>query len=506
LATINRAITWLQHFTQLNWPGLAGAPDKTHMQQFDQKKDAPLRSGHSPARSPIYYGWIVVATCFLVIALIAPLVTSFSIFQVPVLDEFKWSRGTFVIALSIHFSFAGIAAPFAGGLINRFGPRRVMPVGALLTALALILMSRSTSLWHFYVAFGLMAAAGSSLLQHVPLLTLVANWFARHRGTAIGIVSAGSGAGQLALSPLIQLLIKHIGWRNTYLVFGLTILAIPTTLILLFLHTRPEDRGLSIENEAGRRRGRDEAGATTETVGGEPEQGNQGRPRREVVILDKEWAEVEWTLGKASRTFRFWTLTIVMALFAAGLLLISQQLVAYLGEKGYGTILIASVVGLQGGLNMLGELVGGFLCDRIGREKTLTLSLVTFVACIVLLNLAGAVISPTLVYVFVIFYGIGFGMAVPALMISASDLFQGKHFASILGVIVFGGYFGASLGSWLSGRLFDLTHAYRVNFLISGLVMLISAALIWKARPGSVRQVRSLPNIAHNKEKSVEAT
>jgi len=475
------------------------------MQQIDQKNDAPLRSGYTRAGNPIYYGWIVVATCFLVIALVAPLVASFSIFQVPVLDEFKWSRGSFAIALSIHLVFAGIAAPFAGGLIDRFGPRRVMPIGTLLTALALILMSQSTSIWHFYVAFGLMAAAGSSLLQHVPLTALLANWFVRHRGTAIGIVSAGSGAGQLALLSLMQLLIKHIGWRHTYLVFGLTILVVPTTLILLFLHTRPEDRGLSIEEELGNQGARDEAAAITQAGGGESEQSNQGGRGSEVVILDKEWVEVDWTLGKASRTFRFWTLAIVLALFSAGLLLISVQLVAYLGDKRYGPILITSVIGLQGGLNMLGEFVGGFMCDRIGREKTLTLSLVTFVACIALLNLAGVVNSPALVYLFTLFYGLGFGMAVPALMISASDLFQGKHFGSILGVIVLGGYFGGALGAWLSGRLFDLTHAYQVNFLFAGLAMLISAALIWKARPGSVRQVRSLSDIAQTKGKSAEA-
>jgi len=469
--------------------------NNTNMRQFDQKKDAPLRSGHALARSPIYYGWIVVGACFAVIAMVAPLVASFSIFQPPVLDEFKWSRGSFAIALSIHLVFAGIATPFAGGMIDRFGPRRVMPVGALLTALGLILMSRSAALWHFYVAFGLIAAGGSSLLQHVPLTTLVANWFVRHRGAAIGIVSAGSGAGQLALLPLMQYLIQHIGWRGAYLVFGLAILVIPTILIWLFLHARPEDRGLSIEDESGRRSLSDETGAMTEAGGEESGQGNRGRRRSEVVILDKEWAEVEWTLGKASRTFRFWTLTIVMALFAAGLLLISVQLVAYLEDKGYSPALGASVVGLQGMLNMAGEFTGGFLCDRIGREKTLTLSLVVFVACIVLLNLAGVVISPALVYVFTLFYGMGFGMAVPALMISASDLFQGKHFGSILGVIVLGGYFGGALGAWLSGRLFDLTHAYQVNFLVAGLAMLISAALIWKARPGSVRQSRRLKTL-----------
>jgi MFS family permease len=462
------------------------------MQQINRKKEDPIRSGQSPASGSIYYGWIVLAISFLIIAPMATLIASFSIFQVAVLDEFKWSHGSFAIALSIFLLFTGLAMPVAGGLIDRFGPRRVMPIGAIITALGLMLMSQSTSLWHFYVTYGVLGAVGSSLLQHTPLTALVANWFVRYRGTAIGILSAGSGAGQLALLPLIQLLIKDIGWRHTYLLFGLAILVIPTTLILLFLHTRPEDRGLSIDDESGRGRGRSEVAAKTEARGEEHAQGKRGGRRIEVDILDKEWTNTDWTVAKASRTSRFWTMAFVMIFFASGALLISTQLVAYLGERAYSSILIASVVGLQGMLNMVGEFVGGGLCDRIGREKAATLSLLMFVVSVVLLNLAGGVISPALVYVFTVFYGMGYGMAVPPLVTSVSDLFQGKHFGSILGTIALGGYFGAAGGAWLSGRLFDLTGAYQTNFLVSGAAMLIAAALIWKVRPGSVRQVRSL--------------
>jgi sugar phosphate permease len=261
------------------------------MQQINRKKEDPIRSGQSPASGSIYYGWIVLATSFLIIAPMATLIASFSIFQVAVLDEFKWSHGSFAIALSIFLLFTGLAMPVAGGLIDRFGPRRVMPIGAIITALGLMLMSQSTSLWHFYVTYGVLGAVGSSLLQHTPLTALVANWFVRYRGTAIGILSAGSGAGQLALLPLIQLLIKDIGWRHTYLLFGLAILVIPTTLILLFLHTRPEDRGLSIDDESGRGRGRSEVAAKTEARGEEHAQGKRGGRRIEVDILDKEWTK-----------------------------------------------------------------------------------------------------------------------------------------------------------------------------------------------------------------------
>jgi MFS family permease len=182
----------------------------------------------------------------------------------------------------------------------------------------------------------------------------------------------------------------------------------------------------------------------------------------------------------------------VMAMVAMGLFLISVHLVAYLLDKGYSPILAASVMGLQGLINVIGTLVGGMLGDRIGREKTVTLGIVMFIACIVLLNIGGLIVSNPLIYGFAIFFGIGYGMAFPALMASAADLFQGKHFGSILGVIMLSGYFGGAIGAWLGGFFFDLTHAYRVNFLVAGALMLTSAALIWKAGPGRVRSVKTM--------------
>ncbi len=457
------------------------------MQEVKQSKEQvgePL----GLASSPIYYGWVVVAACFVVIALVSPIISSFSVFYVAVLNDFKWSRGSTAIALSLHLVIGGLASPFAGNLIDKYGPRRVMPFGAVLTAGALMWLSQSTALWHFYVAFGVVAAIGSVMLHIVPLTTIVSNWFVRNRGTAIGVVAAGSGAGQLSL-PLLQYLISRIGWRNAYFVLGLAILIIPTTLILMFVHSRPSDKGLSADDEMKPRRKRQSVDVIVEADGEVIERKRGFMHRGEVVIMDKEWAETEWTARKAIKTFRFWALTLVMAMFAAGFFLISVHLVAYLIDKRYSPVMAASVVGLQGLINIIGKFIGGALCDRIGREKTLTLSILIFILCIVLLNLGGVIYSPAIIYAFTVFYGLGYGMALPALIASAADLFQGKHFGAILGFMILGGFSGGAIGTWLGGHFYDLTNAYQINFLIAALTMFVSAALIWKARPSRVRLV-----------------
>jgi MFS family permease len=433
-----------------------------------------------------YYGWVILTVCVVVIASISPVIPSFSLFYVAVLEDFEWNRGSTAIAMSIHLVVSGAASPFAGGLVDRFNPRLVMPIGALIAGGALIWLSRGTALWHFYAAFGVMAAIGSAMLHIVPLTKIVSNWFVFNRGTAIGIVTAGSGAGQLVLLPLVEYLIHRIGWRNTYLVLGGIIMVIPTTLIVLFLYGQPAERGLSVEDETGLRQKR-----PPELAAKSSDQRSDKADETDLAIFDKNWVETDWTIGKSVRTFRFWAIALVMAMFGAGFFMTSVHLVAYLIDKGYSSTLAASVVGLQGFISIVGTVLGGSLSDRIGREKTLTISITVFIACLALLNLCGFVFSSILVYAFAALYGVGYGMAQPALMASAADLFQGDHFGSILGIIILGAFFGGAIGTWLGGYFFDLTRGYQLNFVVAAGAMFISAGLIWIARPGRVRMCRA---------------
>jgi MFS family permease len=433
-----------------------------------------------------YYGWIIVATCFFILTLTSLVATSFPIFYVPVLEGFNWSRGSTAIALSIHLILSGVAAPFAGGLIDRYGPRLIMPIGAIMTGVALILLSRSMALWQVYATFGVLGAIGCSAVHITPLTAVASNWFTRNKGMAISLVVAGPGAGQLFILPLLQDLIQRTGWRNTYLLFGIAVLVAPTILVRLFLYRKPSDKGLALEEEARPQR----AASNTEEGSAETKAGGT---TREFVVVDKQWAETDWTIRKAVRTQRFWTLMLVLALVASGFFLIGIHLIAYLEDKGYSPQIAAYVMGFQGLINIFGTLSGGMLGDRIGREKTLSLGVVFYIGCIVFLNLSGSSVSLILLVGFVLFYGVGYGMAFPALMASVADLFQGKHFGSILGVLLLGGYFGAAFGSWLGGFLFDWTHAYHLNFFAAGTVMLLAAALIWKAGPRQVRRVMKVP-------------
>jgi len=442
--------------------------------------------------SRFYYGWVIVFVCLVVMTLAAPLLASFSIFYVALLKGLNWSRGSAALGLAIFLVVNGLAGPLAGALIDRFNPRWVMASGTLITAGALVWLSRMTTQWEFYVAYGVLASAGSSLIHIVPFAAIVSNWFMRYRGLALGAVTAGMGLGQVSI-PLIQFMIDHIGWRRTYLVIGAAFFVIPTALILLFLHSRPENRGLSLADE--RLPWRKPQRTKVLTQGDGQAIGVHSSKEREsgYVVVNQQWAETDWTVARAIRTVPFWMLALLITLFGAGYMLINTQIVAYLTDKRYSSILAASAVGLQGFIYIFGRFLGGALSDRIGREKALTLSAAIFILFLTLLYVSGMVVSPLLVYMSVILYGIGGGMPLPVLMAAVGDIFQGKHLGKIIGIIMLGGFLGGALGAWLGGFIFDRTHSYSSHFVLSALVTLISAALIWKARPSGVRVVRTAP-------------
>ncbi|MDW8238296.1 MAG: MFS transporter [Acidobacteriota bacterium] len=439
----------------------------------------------------IYYGWVVVLVCVIILAPISIVLDGFSLLYVSVLEEFKWNRADTATAMTIHMVLSGLASPFAGGLMDRYGPRIIMPLGAALTAIGFVWMSQCSAIWHFYVAFGVLAAVGSSMLYFTPLTSLVSKWFERHRGTAIGLVGVGQSIGQVLL-PVLQFTIDRVGWRWAYFALGLIILLMPTTLALLLLHSRPEDIGLSVKDERlpwpWREKSASDVVQKKSAIGGIWSQTR----RREVVVLDQTWASTEWTVATAVKTSRFWLMMSVLASYAMGLFLTSVQLVAYLVDHGYGTVMAASVMSVQGLINMLGRVWGGILSDRIGREVTLTLAVTAYLVSLVLLSLCSLFVNPVLVYSYAVAFGLAGGMCLPSLMASVADLFEGKHFGSILGIIMLGGWTVGGVGGWLSGLFFDITQGYKLSFVMAALAMVTSVWLIWRTAPRQIRVVKTV--------------
>jgi MFS family permease len=439
----------------------------------------------SGVKRTFYYGWIVVAVSFITMSLVSPIGTLFQLFYQALKDQFHWSHGSLSGIYGAHQFLNGAISPLVGWLLDRYGPRRIMPVGALILGLAMVASSRITTLWELYLTFGVVAAFGVALLQSVPNTTIVSNWFIRNRGAAIGIVISGGGFGQLWLTPTTQWLILHLGWRAAYLALAPLIFIVPATLILLFQYHKPADKGLLPYGET---------------------ESEKQKAKREVVVIDKEWAATEWTPGRAVRSYRFWAMAVMTFAFSSGFFLISSQLFVLTQEHPafqVQSIMVAFILGAEGLHKGIAKMCGGLLSDRLGREKTLTISVGLIIAGIFTLGVMQGHPSAWLLYLSILLYGFGYGFSLPSMMAAYADLFQGPRFGSILGTLTLGGLVGAALGTGVGGHLRDMTGSYQTNFLLAVIAFAIAVTMIWSARPSRIRVIRTIAGARRESERQV---
>jgi MFS family permease len=394
--------------------------------------------------------WLVVGAVWITLAVSSGLYFSFPIFFVALLEEFGWSRGATAAAFSISSVVQGLLSPVVGMLVDRLGPRRVMLVGAGLLGVACMLSSQIGSLWSLYALVGVMAAAGVCAVSWVPTGALIARWFTERRSSMMGLAFSGMGAGVLAVGPLAQWLIARDGWRVAYLVLGLGTLALLVPLIWLGVREAP---------------------VTPAPVRGD---GTGSAPRP--VRATRE-------VGNALRTGAFWALFFAYLCTPLAVFSIVTHSVAFAVDHGFPRLFVASIFGLTGLLSVVGRIVFGIAADRIGRALSATISY----GCTALgtLCLLGLEVWPHAapLYAYALFFGLGFGARGPIITAMASQLFPGRRFGVIYGILSVGNGIGGGVAPWFGGFVHDVTGSYRVAFLIAVGFCAVGSACFWLARP-----------------------
>jgi len=173
---------------------------------------------------------------------------SFSVFFPIILGEFKWSRASTAGIFSLHLVSYGLISPVSGRLADRFGPRRVIPVGAVIMGLGMMACSLTSELWHFYLLYGVIVPVGICVSGWSQFVPTIARWFRKRRATALGLASAGFALSFL-LSSLTVPLIVFLGWRGTFVVLGILPIAIIAPLSAFLLRTNPEDMGIQPDGD-----------------------------------------------------------------------------------------------------------------------------------------------------------------------------------------------------------------------------------------------------------------
>jgi sugar phosphate permease len=270
------------------------------------------------------------------------------------------------------------------------------------------------------------------------------------------------------LLPWLQSLIGHAGWRTACLAMGTVVLVLLLPLNLL-VRQRPQDIGLEPDGDRSQR----ETGADSRTAN----------------VVDHAWVAVDWTLGRAACTARFWWIAVgyFCALFSWYAVQVHQT--KYLVEIGFSPALAAWALGGVSLVGIPGQIGLGHLSDRIGREFVWAVGSLGFTATFVLLLLLRDSPTLALLYLMVAAQGVlGYGVtsvigAIPA------EIFQGRHYGTIFGTLMLASIGGGAAGPWLTGALHDMTGNYTIAFWIGIGSSLLSAVAIWLAAPRKVRMV-----------------
>lgn len=443
---------------------------------FDLEKirmeQAPPTSGLSPlhTRLPFFYGWVVVGVAFATMAIGVNTRTAFSLLFPPILTEFGWDRGSTAAAFSFGFVAATLYSPMIGLLMDRFGPRLVLPVGASMVSTGLILTTYIAQPWHLYLAFGLLVGGGSMFISYLGHSLFVPFWFARKRGLALGITFAGAGVGSIVIFPWLQDMISQAGWRDACWVMALTLFVTVVPLNIVLQRRRPEDLGLAPDGEV-------------------VSASSQAALSRADNIVDHTWASTDWTLALAIRTSRFWWLALALATSLYAWYAVQVHQTKYLNDIGFSSQLAAYALGLVGLTGSVGQIGLGFLSDRIGREWVWTMSLLGFGLCYALLLVMHEQPNHVVLYSMIIAQGLlGYGIsavygAVPA------EIFQSKQYGTIYGTLSVAGSLGAASGPWVTGLVYDQTGTYMPAFWLAIGLCGVSIGSMWMAAPRKVRLV-----------------
>lgn len=384
--------------------------------------------------------YVAVAGVVMQIALGA--VYAWSVFRIPLHNQFGWSISQITMAFEIAILMLGFAA-FAGGLwMKRMGPRIVGIAAGICYGVGTILAGRTGgSLTALYLTYGVLGGTGVGLGYIIPVATLI-KWFPDKRGMITGIAVAGFGAGALITAPIAARLIVSVGVANTFTILGLVYL-IAVTCAAFFMRNPPE--------------GYKPAGWEPPTTG------------------QNQRSTKEYTLKEALCSWQWYALWGILFLnTTAGISIISQASPMAQEITKVTALVAAGMVSTISIANGSGRFLWAWLSDYIGRRQVfLTMFILQAILFVLLSYTRSFLVLTVLAFIVLLCYGGGFG-TMPAF---AADLFGSKDVGSIYGLMLTAwGFAGVAGPAVIAGIREHTGHYDGALHLIAG-VMLVSALL-----------------------------
>jgi MFS transporter, OFA family, oxalate/formate antiporter len=356
------------------------------------------------------------------------------------LAELQWTVSLLVI-LQTWFS------PFQAYLVDRFGPRLLISVGALLSGGSWILAAGASNLWALYLTYGVIGGFGTGIIS-VGIIGLMVPSFPDRRGLATGLAAAGYGFGAFFTSFPIDSMIKSSGYAYTLVVWG-CVQAVIGVLAAQWLHTPPESQ---------------EAPGTTPTTPVAAQQVRRSFTPREML-----------------RSPVFYLLFVMMSMMSTSGLMVVFNVGPFAKDFGVANMLVLGMAALPLSLTLSRVTNGltrpffGWVSDRIGREQTMALAF--SLECIAILILFAFINQPALFVVLTGLVFFGWGEIFSLFPSTLTDTFGPKFAATNYGFL----YIAQGVGSILAGPaaafLKQTTGSWNAVFVVVAVLDAVTAIL-----------------------------
>jgi len=396
----------------------------------------------------IFYGYIIVFVAFFVMPVAMSPQGTYGLFFIPMSTELNWTRAMTSGAFSIHIILVGLFSIGVGRLNDKLGPRVVITICGAFLGLGFLLISRISALWQLYLLFGIMMPLGPCG-GWIPLVSTVARWFKKRRGTMTSIILAGGGTVAIIMPPVVAWLISVYGWRESYTILGITALVI-MILGAQFLRRDPAQMGLSPYGEE------DE---TTEAV----------IPKANVLSMRQVLA-----------TRQFWMLAISFLCAGFSMEVLTVHFVPHVTDLKFSMATAATILAIGNAIGIPGRLMLGIAADRIGNKVILVISYSLLIAALFWLLVSR---ETWMLYTFQVVRIFG-SMGIIILMSPiVADLFGLTSHGMIMGSITFIWSIGSALGPLLAGYIHDIYGSYQIAFILSAIINIIALILVMLMRP-----------------------
>lgn len=392
----------------------------------------------------MFYGWWLTAAAFVVLMVSnGAIMYSYSVVAVPLGEAFQASRTTMMLGMTGMTLAGGLASPFLGGLIDRGSLRAMMLLGAVGLAFGYIGLSLATASWQIPVIYALLMMLGVNLLGPLTTSTLLARWFTRRRGMALGVAAVGTSVGGFVFPPLVQWLIDSYEWRLAlrYLGIGCLVVILPAILMVV---NRPGDRGLHPDGESV-----------------DPNAGTTAPPPLSSAALLRER--------------NFWLVAIAMSLLFGVYTGLLSNLVPFalgVGVESERAAFLISVLALAG---IVGKLSFGTIADRVDLRGGLAVAMLLVILGLVAYLLAE---SYTVLLLGSIALGLAAGGMLPVWGALLAVLFGATNYGRVMGMMNPVIMPLTLLGPPLAGMVFDATGSYRFAFVGFIVALLLGLSLL----------------------------